>query len=170
MEYVCISYTHILYIIYYIFGTNFVFWNFAKSRTQMFSLVRLWYLITECIRNALWEERVLYSVPQPRWLDQQARCLFHVSRHWSITFGLLESSLCAGQTAGQLRTALASTLTGSSDTVVTSVPQTCLLNAEIDVSTKAKILCCMFLSCHYIVSYCKIILCPNLHYKMFFPT
>lgn len=65
---------------------------------------------------------------------------------------------------------LASELTGSSDTVVTSVPQMRLLNAEIDISTKAKILCCMFLSCHYIVSYCKIIVCPNLHYKMFFPT
>lgn len=63
-----------------------------------------------------------------------------------------------------------SKLTGSSDTVVTSVPQMRLLNAEIDISTKAKILCCMFLSCHYIVSYCKIIVCPNLHYKMFFPT
>lgn len=61
-------------------------------------------------------------------------------------------------------------LTASSDTVVTSVPQMHLLNAEIDISTKAKILCCTFLSCHYLVSYCKIIVCPNLHYKMFFPT
>lgn len=171
LEYVCISYTHILYIIYYIFGTNFVFWNFAKSQTRMFSLVRLRYLITECIRNALvWEERVLYDVPQSRWLNQQARCLSHVSPRCSITFGLLESSLCPGQPAGQPRTALASKLTGRSDTVVTSVPQMHLLNAEIDISTKAKIFCCMFLSCHYIVSYCKIIVCPNLHYKMFFPT
>lgn len=81
------------FYIYYIFGTNFVFWNFAKSQTQMFSLVSLWYLITECIRNALvWEERVLYGVPQSRWLDQQAHCLSHVWLHCSITFGLLESS------------------------------------------------------------------------------
>lgn len=162
----CISYTHILYIIYYIFGTNFVFWNFAKSQTRMFSLVRLWYVIPECIRNALvWEERVLYGVPQSRWLDQQARCLSHIWLHCSITFGLL-ASVCVPAK----RTALASKLTGRSDTVVTSVPQMHLLNAEIDISTKAKILCCMFLSCHYIVSYCKIIVCPNLHYKMFFPT
>lgn len=105
---------------------------------------------------------MLYGVPQCRWLEQQARCLSHISLHCSSTLGLLESSLCPSLTTGQL--------TGSSDTVVTSVPQMHLLNAEIDVSTKAKILRCMFLSCHYIVSYCKIIVCPNLHYKMFFPT
>lgn len=106
---------------------------------------------------------MLYGVPQSRWLDQQACCLSHIWLHCSITFGLL-ASVCVPAK----RTALASKLTGRSDTVVTSVPQMHLLNAEIDISTKAKILCCMFLSCHYIVSYCKIIVCPNLHYKMFF--
>lgn len=106
--------------------------------------------------------------PTVQVAQRAGSCLFHVPLHCSITFGLLECSLCPSQSAGQLHTTLVSKPTGSSDTTVTSVPQMHLLNAEIDISTKAKILCCMFLSCHYIVSYCKIIVCPNLHYKMFF--
>lgn len=76
---------------------------------------------------------------------------------------------CGAALTVQLTTVLSCVLAGrSKSTVVTSVPQMHLLNAEIHISTKAKILCCMFLSCHYIVWYCKIIVCPNLHYKMFF--
>lgn len=154
-------------------------WNFAKSRTQMFSLWRLWYLITECIRNALvWKERCC-PVSRNTVVSTSRPVAFFTSRFaaasspfasWQ-TNRLCFKLNCRPAVTVQLDTALARKLTGSSEnTIVTSVPQMHLLNAEIDTSTKAKTLCCMFLSCHYIVWYCKIIVCPNLHYKMFFPT
>lgn len=119
------------------------------------------------------------------WYERKECCMVShspdgsTSRHIAfLTSGFIAASplvswkavLCPSRGAGQPRTAPASKLTGRSDTVATSVPQTHGLSAEIDISTKAKIFCCMFFSCHYIVSYCKIIVCPNLHYKMFFPT
>lgn len=157
----CISYTCILYIIYYIFGTNFVFsLKFAKSWRQMFSLVRLWYIRTECIWNALvWKTVMLYSTPQ--CLNQQALpflrvtsqptaaspyvswnivCVFYLNRRAALTV--------------QLTTVLSRVLAGrSKNTVVTSVPQMHLLNAEIHVSTKGQNLTLYvpFLSLHCMI-------------------
>lgn len=172
---VYIIHPHFIYNTLYIFGTNFVFsLKFCQiSNTDVLTCKTL------VLNNWMYKKcsgmKVCCMMSHNTEVSTSRHVAFFTSRFIAASPFISWKTVCFKLQTCHRSTAeyhtLAWKLTGSSkNTIVTSVPQMHLLNAEIDVSTKAKILCCMFLSCHDIVWYCKIIVCPNLHYKMFFPT